>query len=251
MGRAFDGKIVLVTGANSGIGEAIALAFLEGGATVFGLVRRNEALEESRRRHPMIRWVLADVANAKEVKPAIEAVIKEAGRLDVLVNNAGIYHFSSLEETSEELVRRQFEINVFGTTFATQAALPALKKSRGCVINNASILGHKPSTDAGIYAATKAAIESLTRSWAIELAPFGVRVNAVAPGPIDTPGFEKSGIPASGLAKVKEDLKRKVPLGRLGTSQEVARWAVALAGSDASWITGQIFGIDGGSGIGV
>ncbi len=249
MAKTFEGKVVLVTGANSGIGEAIALAFLEAGATVFGMARRKEAVEEARKRHPKIRWLLADVADGKQVKPAVEAVTKEAGRLDVLVNNAGIYYFSSLEMTTEEQVRKQFEVNVFGTTFATQAALPALKKSRGCVINNASILGHRPSTDAGLYAATKAAIESLTRSWALELAPFGVRVNAVAPGPIDTPGFDKAGIPASGLPAMKEALKSKVPLARLGTPEEVARWAVSLAGPDASWITGQILGIDGGSGI--
>ncbi len=246
MARAFDGKVVLVTGANSGIGEAIALAFLEGGATVFGMVRRKEAMEESRKRHPMIRWLLADVAESKQVKGAIEAVAKEAGRLDVLVNNAGIYHFSSLEEISDELVRKQFEINVFGTSYATQAALPALKKSRGCVINMASIVGHSPSPEVSHYAATKAAIESLTRSWALELAPFGVRVNALAPGPVDTPGFEKGNLPPGGVEAFKETLRSRVALGRLGTSQEIARWALALAGPDASWITGQILGIDGG-----
>ena len=246
MATSFLGKVVLVTGANSGIGEAIAVAFAEAGATVFGLGRRQEALDAARARHPAIRWLRADVAKAKEVSAAVESAVREAGRLDVVVNNAGIFRFAPLEQSSEEMMRRQFEANVYGTTFVAQAALPALRASRGVIVNISSTAGHKPISGGAIYAATKAAVESLTRSWALELAPQGIRVNTIAPGPVDTPGFDKSEIPAADLPAVKESFKKQVPLGRMGTGEEVARFVVAIADPSTTWVTGQILSVDGG-----
>jgi NAD(P)-dependent dehydrogenase (short-subunit alcohol dehydrogenase family) len=246
MTQSFEGKVVLVTGANSGIGEAIAVGFQQAGATVFGFVRREDALEAARARHPEIQWRAADVTSAREVKAAVESVARDAGRLDVVVNNAGVFQFAPLDQSSEELVRRNFEANVYGTTFVAQAALPALRAAHGSIINLSSAAGHKPSPGGGHYAATKAAVESLTRSWAMELAPQGVRVNAVAPGPIATPGFEKSGIPAAQLPAVIESFKAQVPLGRLGAPEEVARWVIALADPTATWLTGQVLSVDGG-----
>jgi len=122
MAKAFEGKVVLVTGANSGIGEAIAVAFQEAGATWWGWPAA-EALEAARARHPNIRWLRADVADSKQVRAAVESAVREAGRLDVVVNNAGVFEFAPLEGSSEEMIRRQFEANVYGTTFVAQAAL--------------------------------------------------------------------------------------------------------------------------------
>lgn len=246
MARVFEGKVVLVTGANSGIGEAIAVAFERAGARVFGLGRRKEALEAARARHPNIHWLRADVTNLGDVRAAIEGAVREVGRLDVVVNNAGMFLFASLEDATEEMIRRQFEVNVYGTTFVAQAALPALRASRGAIINLSSAAGHKPVPRGSHYAATKAAVESLTQSWALELAPAGIRVNAIAPGPVDTPGFDKSGVPATDLPAVKESFKRQVPLGRMGTEDEIARWVVAMADPSATWVTGQVLSIDGG-----
>jgi NAD(P)-dependent dehydrogenase (short-subunit alcohol dehydrogenase family) len=246
MNERFDGKVVLVTGANSGIGEAAAAKFAEAGATVFGIGRRKDALEEARRRHPQIKWLLADIARPSEARAMVEVVVKEGGRLDVVVNNAGVGTFGPLDALSDEQIREQFEVNVFGLSAVTAAALPALKASKGTILNISSAAGHKAMAGASHYAASKAALESLTRSWAAELAPAGVRVNAIAPGPTDTPAFGKLGVTPEGIAALKGAFVKQVPLGRLATSDEVAKWMVALSAPSVTWITGQVLSVDGG-----
>ncbi len=242
----FDGKVALVTGANTGIGEAAAVALHDAGARVFATVRRKDALEAARARHPQLHWLIADVAKPDQVKGAIAAVTSEAGRLDVLVNNAGIFMFAPLAEASEDIVREQFEINVLGLSRVTQMALPALRASKGAIVNLSSVVGRKPSPNASHYAATKAAVESLTRSWALELAPYGVRVNAIAPGPTDTDGFAKVAPSAEALPAIKAAFVKQVPLGRMASPAEVARWIVAVADPGNTWMTGEILAIDGG-----
>jgi NAD(P)-dependent dehydrogenase (short-subunit alcohol dehydrogenase family) len=246
MSKAFEGKVVIVTGANSGIGEASAIAFQEAGARVYGFARRKDAVGVAREKHPRIRWILADVANEAQATEGVEAVVREAGRLDIVVNNAGVGTFVPLELSAGELIRPQFEVNVLGTTFVTRAALAALKASKGSVVNISSTAGHKPSPGAAHYGATKAAIESLTRSWALELAPHGVRVNAIAPGATETPGLGKLGAPPEALPQLKQAILKQVPLGRMATSREIAQWIVAIADPGVTWVTGQVLGIDGG-----
>ncbi len=246
MPNTFEGRVVLVTGANSGIGEAVAIAFQQAGATVFGTARRREALETARSRHPHVRWILADVTQQSQAQSAVEAATREAGRLDALVNNAGIFQFAELEQSTEKMVRAQFEANVYGPTFFARAALPALKASRGTIVNMSSSAGHKPSPGGAHYAATKAAIESLTRSWALELAPYGIRVNAIAPGPTDTPGFDKGGLSPDAVRALKEEFVKQVPLGRMASPSEVGRWVVAIADPSVTWVTGQVLSVDGG-----
>ncbi|HEY4240345.1 MAG TPA: SDR family oxidoreductase [Kofleriaceae bacterium] len=242
----FHGKVILVSGANSGIGEAAAAKLAAAGATVYGLARRTDAIAAMRAKHPSIHWVRADVAKQADVAAAVGAVVNEAGRLDVLVNNAAIFEFGPLEASSEDMIRRQFDTNVLGLVFLTQAALPALTAAKGSIVNIGSAAGHKPAPGGSIYAATKAAVESFTRSWALELAPKGVRVNAIAPGPTETPGFDKLPVPAEMLPQIKAAFLAQVPLGRMASPDEVAHWIVQLADPAVTWMTGEILAIDGG-----
>jgi NAD(P)-dependent dehydrogenase (short-subunit alcohol dehydrogenase family) len=246
MSKSFEGKVVLVTGANSGIGESAAVAFQEAGAKVFGLARRKDAIEAARKKHPQIHWLLADVSKESDVNGAIDALMKEAGRLDVIVNNAGGGTFTSLADSTADSVRAQFESNVFGPTFVTRAALPALTASKGTVVNIGSAAGHKAMPGGAHYGATKAALESLTRSWALELAPLGVRVNLIAPGPTDTAVFGKLGAPQEAIAGIKAQFVKMVPLGRIASPEEIARWIVQISDPSVTWVTGQILSIDGG-----
>jgi NAD(P)-dependent dehydrogenase (short-subunit alcohol dehydrogenase family) len=243
--KSYEGKVVLVTGANSGIGEASVVGFAQAGARVYGLARRVDALEAARAKHPDVRWLLADVARAADVKAAVTSVVDRAGRLDVLVNNAAAFTLGPLESVTEEILRTVFEVNVFGVTYAAQAALPALVGTKGSIVNVSSTAGHKPIANGSIYGATKAAIESLTQSWALELAPKGVRVNCIAPGPTETAAFDKM-TPPDKVDQVKAQFAAQVPLGRIASPAEVARWIVAIADPSVTWITGAVLAIDGG-----
>lgn len=228
----FAGKSILVTGASAGIGEAAAVAFAQAGGRVYSLSRTQPRAAE-------LHWLEGDVARAGAAKAAVERVLADSGRLDVLVNNAGVFEFAPLAASSEAMIRRQLEVNVVGLVLATQAALPALVASKGQILNLSSAAGHKAVPNGSIYAMTKAAVESLTRSWALELAPQGVRVNAVAPGPTQTRGFAAMPVPADAFVA-------QVPLARLATAEEVAAWIARVADPSATWLTGEILRIDGG-----
>lgn len=244
--KRFEGKVVLVTGASSGIGEATALAFAAEGARVYGLASREETSRAARERHPNIHWLAADLAKPTEIEAAANRIAKEESRLDALVNNAGIYLFAPLQGSDSSILRRQFETNVFGLVAITQAVLPRLIESKGTIINVSSTSAKKPTPNQSIYAATKAAVESLTRSWAVELGPSGVRVNAVAPGPTETPGIARLPFPKEAMEAARAQVIASLPLGRIGRSEEVAHWIVALADPAVTWITGQVLGVDGG-----
>ncbi|MEV7549631.1 SDR family NAD(P)-dependent oxidoreductase [Amycolatopsis sp. NPDC089917] len=236
-----DGKVALVTGGTRGIGLATARALAEAGATVV-LTGRDEAkAKEAAAAAGAARGLALDVTDAKAVSTLVRGVAKEHGKLDIVVANAGIMEDALLGMIREELVDTTLSTNVAGTLHTVQAAARAMmRKKTGAIVVLASIVGEHGSAGQTVYAASKAAVANIARSAAKELGRSGIRVNAVAPGVIDTDL-------TSGLTEdAKAENIGKTPLGRLGTPEDVANAIRFLVSDDASFITGQVLGIDGG-----
>ncbi|MEV4595974.1 glucose 1-dehydrogenase [Amycolatopsis sp. NPDC049253] len=235
------GRVALVTGGTRGIGLATARALVEAGATVV-LTGRDEArAKEAAEASGAAAGLALDVTDAKAVSTVVRGVAKEHGRLDVVVANAGIMEDALLGMIREDLVDTTLATNVAGTLHTVQAAARAMmRKKTGAIVVLASVVGQYGSAGQTVYAASKAAVANIARSAAKELGRSGIRVNAVAPGVIETDL-------TSGLSEdAKADNVAKTPLGRLGTAEDVAKAIRFLVSDDAAFITGQVLGIDGG-----
>lgn len=239
---------VLVTGGSTGIGAAVARQFAERGAHVIVSGRREDTLRQSADQHQRIQYVVSDVADPSQARHLIDEVTKRLGRLDVLVNNAGIAEIASLDTATPEHARSLFDINVLGLVETTRLALPLLRQSKGTIINIASVVADRPFAHMSVYSATKAAVLALTRAWAKELGPDGIRVNAVSPGPIDTPLYapEKLKVPQERLAAFAGNVLQMVPAGRFGRADEVAEVIGFLASPAASFVNGAQYAVGGG-----
>jgi NAD(P)-dependent dehydrogenase (short-subunit alcohol dehydrogenase family) len=243
-------KVVIVTGGSSGIGRAAALKFASAGARVLITGRRPANLEDVVKSHPNIEGLLADTAQPKDASRTISKVIELWGRLDVLVNNAGAGAIMPLHEVTSKKVVDIFAVNVVGPSLLAKAALPHLKERNGSIINISSTYASKAGSGLSHYGASKAALEYLTRAWALELAPVGVRVNAVAVGPTESGALVgMMGLSVEQAELIKQHEREQVPLGRRGFPEEVADWILSLAESKSDWVTGQIVGVDGGLGL--
>jgi NAD(P)-dependent dehydrogenase (short-subunit alcohol dehydrogenase family) len=238
--------VAIVTGAGSGIGRATAIALARAGAHVLGVGRRTNALHQTAAQHPGIATLSADITADGTPNTVIETAIDRWGRLDVLVNNAGATAIMPLADTDAKRIADLLALNITAPSLLAHAALPHLRTNRGTIINISSTYGHSPLPGAAHYAATKAALEQLTRSWALELATHGIRVNALAPGPTESEALTAAGLPGTVVEQIKQDETARIPLGRRGTPDELAAWIVHLADPTATWITGQILTIDGG-----
>ncbi|MDJ0975264.1 MAG: SDR family oxidoreductase [Planctomycetota bacterium] len=239
-------RVALVTGGSTGIGRAIANRLAADGYTVVITGRTEATLEEAAAGSDAISYVVGDVADPAAVQAAVDAVKERHGRLDLLVNNAGIAPPAPLEAVDLDHYDKIFGINVRGLIDTTIKALPLLRESKGSIINISSIVGNRPMPQFSVYSASKAAVTNLSRAWAKELAPEGVRVNIVSPGPIATPIFDKAGFSQQEQEQMGEMITQLVPMGRFGEAEEVASVVGYLASDAASYVTGAQYTVDGG-----
>jgi NAD(P)-dependent dehydrogenase (short-subunit alcohol dehydrogenase family) len=245
MGK-LEGKIALVTGGNSGIGLATAKLFAIEGAYVFVTGRRERdlaaAVKEIGRN---VTGVQGDVSKLGDLDRLFAQIKREKGKLDIVFANAGVAKYAPMGSITEELYDWTFDINVKGLLFTVQKALP-LMPDGAAIILNASIVASKGLSANSVYSATKAAVRSFARTWTTDLKDRRIRVNAVSPGSTDTPGLSE--LLASGEvgAQRKKMISSSIPLGRLGTPEEIAKAVVFLASDDASYIAGTELFVDGG-----
>jgi NAD(P)-dependent dehydrogenase (short-subunit alcohol dehydrogenase family) len=240
-------KVAVVTGGTSGIGFAAARRFVQEGLQVFITGRRQAELDAAvAKLGKNATGIQGDVSNLADLDRLYTTVKREAGHIDVLFANAGLGEFLPLEAITEEHFDRTFGANVKGVVFTVQKALPLLRDG-GSIILNGSIVSITGTAALSVYSATKAAVRSFARSWMLELKGRRIRINVLSPGPIDTPGLSGLAPNAEQAAGMKARLVEGVPLGRLGTPQEMANVAWFLASEQSSFVNGAEFFADGGA----
>ena len=243
-----NGKVAVVTGASKGIGAATAEALAAAGASV--VVNYASSREGADRVVAAIKAdggraiaVKGDVAKSADVQNLFDKAKTEFGKIDVLVNNAGIYKFDPIENVTEDEFHRQFNTNVLAPILATQEAAKHFGPAGGNVINISSVASFVAMPTTAVYAATKSALDTVTRVLAKELGPKNIRVNAINPGGVETEGTHRAGVIGSDFEK---QMVAQTPLGRLGQPEDIARVAVFLASADSGWLTGETIAASGG-----
>jgi 3-oxoacyl-[acyl-carrier protein] reductase len=249
MSQKLSGKVAVVTGASKGIGAGIAKELAAQGASVVVNYSSSKAgadkvVQEITSKGGKAVAIGASVAEPEEVKKLFAETKKAFGRVDVLVNNAGIYEFGELEAINPEHFHKQFNINVLGLLLATQEAAKLMPATGGSVINISSVVSTGRIPGAAVYSATKGAVDAATRSLAAELGPKKIRVNTINPGMVETEGTHTAGITESDMRK---QIEATTPLGRIGQTQDIAPAVAFLASDDSNWVTGESLFISGGS----
>lgn len=244
--KKLKGKVAVITGGTTGIGKAAAKLFHEQGARVFITGRNEKTLTEAKKHLPDdVSAIRSDASKLEDIEALAAELKKKAGRVDVLYVNAGIAKFMPFESITPEIFDEMFNINFRGAYFTIQKLLPLMGEGSSIVLTT-SIAAHLGMATSSAYGATKAALSSLARTLSNELAPRGIRVNEVSPGPIETPIYGELGMPADQVAGFKGMMSELVPVKRFGSAEEVAKAALFLASADSSYLLGSKIRIDGG-----
>jgi NAD(P)-dependent dehydrogenase (short-subunit alcohol dehydrogenase family) len=242
-----EGKVALVTGGNSGIGLATAKRFVAEGAYVFITGRRTAELEAAEKEiGGNVIGIQGDVAKLADLDRLLAQIKREKGKLDIVFANAGVAELAPLGEITEEQFDRIFDINVKGLLFTVQKALPLIPEG-GSIILNASIVASKGNPASSVYSASKAAVRSFARTWTMDLKERKIRVIALSPGPINTPAYDRLAQSGPAGQQMLDSIVSRVPMGRFGKPDEIAKAAVFLASDDSSFVTGTELFVDGGA----
>lgn len=243
--KSFENNVVVITGGNSGIGLASAVQFKAAGARVITNARNETRKAETLEQHPDLfdAVLVADLSSLDATSTFINEAGSLYGGIDVLYLNAGMAHFAPIELIDEAHFSSHFDLNVKSLLFSVKYALPYLKEG-SAILTTTSVVNQKGMPNASVYAATKAAVKSITQVLAVELAGKGVRINAISPGPIETPIFGKMGMSEEDLDATAQGILQQVPLNRFGSADEVAGLVLQVAGN--AYITGQELVVDGG-----
>lgn len=241
-------KVAIVTGASKGIGASIAMHLAAEGAAVVvdyfsskqGADRVVEAIVNKGGKAIAVQ---ANVAVQEDIQRLFSEAIRAFGKVDILINNAGIYEFQPLENVSSEHFHKMFDLNVLGLLLVSQEAVKHFGPAGGCIINISSLASIVATPTAAVYSATKAAVDSITKTLSKELGPRKIRVNSINPGMVETEGFHAAGIDESDL---RNEMEKKTSLGRIGQPEDIAPAVVFLASDDAAWITGETLFVTGG-----
>ena len=248
MGR-LDGKVALVTGGSSGIGKSIVLLYAKEGADVVINSRKEEALKEvCKLNESKITYVVGDITQDEVVKKIAEYIKTKFGKLDILVNNAGWCPVQPLKEIKISDYDKAFNLDVRALVNVTIECLPLILKAKGNILNISTVGASHRGPNLSMYLGAKAAVENFTRCWALELVKDGVRVNCISPGAIETNIWNVTDLSEEEAKKHKESMEKVIPMGRFGTPEEVANVALFLVSSEASYVTGSIYAVDGGAG---
>ena len=244
------GKVVIITGASSGIGRAAALLFAKNGSNVIAVGRNEKELnalrEQLQGKKGSIKINLADIREHSQIERLVNDTVQNFGQIDVLVNSAGIIMNGTIENTTLDDWDKMFDINLRSVFFLIQKCLPHLEKTKGNVVNVSSVAGTRSFPNILAYGVSKAGIDQLTRSAALELAAKGIRVNAVNPGVVVSNLHKRGGMADEDYQNFLKNSKNTHPLGRVGEPKEIAELIYFLASDKASWITGATYEIDGG-----